>query len=136
MTIAKEFKKIFQQLMQDSVAHMVVGGSDITIRVFDNGAMFSLSTEVYFGGNFIPKSVRACITKQPPFMRNSSIKTFLTVDEKNFHIYLNYLGHLNSMSTDSMRVILEEFSWLADEWHLYLDENDKNDLIYIHSKPQ
>jgi hypothetical protein len=134
MTIAKEFKKIFQQLMHDSVAHLVVGGSDITIRVFEGGSMFSLSTDVYFGGNFIPKSVRSCITKQPPFTRDSTIKTFLTVDEPNFHIYLNFLGHLDRMNKESFRLILEEFGRLADEWHLYLDENDKNDLIYIHVK--
>jgi hypothetical protein len=58
------------------------------------------------------------------------------VDEPNFHIYLNFLGHLDRMNKESIRLILEEFGRLADEWHLYLDENDKNDLVYIHVKPK
>lgn len=135
MTVAKEFKKVFQQLMQDSVAHIVVGGSDITIRIFDNATKFSLTTDVYFGGNFIPKSVRACIGKPAPFSRESTLKTFLSVDEPNFRIFLNYFGKLENVSNEAFRVILEEFSWLADEWRLFLDENDKTDLVHVHVKP-
>lgn len=135
MAIAKEFKKVFQQLMHDSVAHIAVGGSDITIRIFDNATKYSLSTEVYFGGNFIPKSVRTSLEKKVSFSRDASVKTFLSVDEKNFRIYLNYLGKLERVTTDAFHLVLEEFSWVADEWRLFLDEHDKNDLVYVRVKP-
>lgn len=137
MPIVNEYRKIFQQLMQDSVAQITVGGINITIRIYDNARKFSLVTEVYFGGNFIPKSVRDCISKQPKFSKESPkdlIKTYPTMDEKNFRIYLNYLGLLEGMNNESFRVVLEEFSWLAEEWRLFLDENDKHDLIYVRVK--
>jgi hypothetical protein len=129
----KEFKKLFQKLIEEDTAHFNVGGSDIYIRVIDKASKLSLSTQVYFGGNFIPKSVRSCIVKQAPFS-HGSIKTYLTVDENHFQVYLNYLGKLDSLHSDSFKMLLEEFSWLADEWRLYLDEHDKHDLVYVHVK--
>lgn len=134
MVVAKEIKKIFQQLLHDSIAQISVGGSDITIKIYDNATKFLLTTDVYFGGNFIPKSVRTCIAKQPPFLKETSIKTYLSVDEKEFRIFLNFIGVLDGVSGEKFRILLEEFSWIADEWRLYLDENDKNDLIHIHIK--
>lgn len=133
MLVISDLKKIFQQLLKEDVANITVGSSDITIRIFDKATLFSLSTEIYFGGNFIPKSVRACATKQAPFAR-SDIKTFLTLDEAAFRIYLNYMGRLDNMSHEAVRNLLEDFSWLADEWRLYLDKHDKNDLIHIRVK--
>lgn len=133
MLVTKELKKLFQQLLQEEVAHITVGGSDITIRIFDKATQFSLSTEVYFGGNFIPKSVRACSQKQAPFAR-IPVKTFITIDETTFRIYLNYLGRLDNMNNETFRMLLEDFSGLADDWRLFLDEHDKNDLIHINIK--
>lgn len=133
MLVVKELKKLFQQLLHDEVAHISVGGSDITVRTFDKATQVSLSTDVYFGGNFIPKSVRACVGKQPPFLKGA-VKTFLTVDENQFRIYLTYLGRLDNMTNETFRLLLEDFSTLADEWRLYLDEHDKNDLIHVRVK--
>lgn len=131
MLVAKELKKIFQQLLQEDVAQINVGGSSITIRIFDKATQFSLATEIYFGGNFIPKSVRASTSsKQTPFAR-SNIKTFVTIDENAFRIYLNYMGRLDNMNNEAFRLLLEDFSWLADEWRLFLDKHDKNDLIHV-----
>lgn len=130
MIIEKELKKIFHQLVKEEVAQIAIGGTDITIRVLDDASKFSLSTAVYFGGNFIPKSVRNCVT-QKKNLPEERIKTYLTLDEGSFKIYLNYVGSLEHLRTNGFGELLEEFSWSADEWRLILDEHDKNDLVHV-----
>jgi hypothetical protein len=131
MIVEKEFRKLVHQLLKEEIAQIVLGHSELTVHVLDNATKISLSSTVYFGGNFIPKSVRQCLTKMPSFERGL-IKTSLVVDEDNFRISLNYLGALNHLNKRMFVDLLEEFSWLADEWRHYLDEHDKNDLIYVH----
>ncbi len=133
MILETEIRKVFNQLVQTDLAQIKVGGIDVLIRVFDNASKISLSTPVYTGGNFIPKSVRNCLLQKSPF-RSNLIKTSLSVDEGKFEIFLNYLGLLNTLNNESFKELLEEFSWLADEWRLFLDEHDKHDLVYVHVK--
>lgn len=131
MIVEKEFRKLVHQLVKEEIAQIVLGNSEVTVHVLDNATKISLSSTVYFGGNFIPKSVRKCITQTPSFEKGL-IKTSLVVDEDNFRVSLNFLGGLNHLNKRMFVDMLEEFSFLADEWRLYLDEHDKNDLIYIH----
>lgn len=130
MIIEKDLKKLFQQLDHDDVAQISLGGSDILIQVFDAASKISLLTTVYYGGNFIPKSVRAGISQKSLFNR-VSIKTSLAVDEHKYQVNLHYLGHLEQMNNQNFGKLLEEFSWLAHAWRAYLDEHDKNDLIRV-----
>jgi hypothetical protein len=129
MVIQKELQKLYQQLLQDTVARIPVNGTDVTVRILE-GSKLSLSTEVYFGGNFIPPSVRASLTKKLP-ATEGHIKTFFTIDEPNFRIYLNYLGHIQTLKNQAFDHLIEEFGWLAQEWRHFLDENDKHDLIHV-----
>lgn len=131
MIVEKEFRKLVHQLVKEEIAQIILGNSELTVHVLDNATKISLSSTVYFGGNFIPKSVRKCLSQTPSF-QIGLIKTFLIADEDNYRISLNYLGGLNHLNKRMFVDLLEEFSWLADEWRLYLDEHDKNDLIYIH----
>lgn len=133
MIIEKEFKNLLHQLSKDNVAVINLGGSPVTVHLFDQASKFSLSTRVYLGGNFIPLSVRNCLTKSPPFL-NGHLKCYLTVDENKFQIVLNYLGGVAHINKKMFIDLLEEFSWVADEWRLYLDEHDKNDLIHVRVK--
>jgi hypothetical protein len=130
MVMQKELKKLFHQLVREDMAQIELGGSNITIRVLDHASTFSLTTPVYYGGNFIPKSVRRCLSQKGPIFREN-IKTNLTVNENNFEIFLNYLGSLDHLNGEKFKELLEEFSWLADEWRLYLDEHDRNDLVHV-----
>ena len=125
-----DLKKLFHQLHKEEIAHIDLGGSNITVRMIDQASTFSLSTPVYLGGNFIPKSVRRCLSEKSPFP-NGGMKTHFTVDEPNFRIWLNYLGSLDHLNGEKLKNLLEEFSWLAEEWRVYLDEHDKNDLIHV-----
>lgn len=131
MIVEKEFRKLVHQLVKQEVAQFALGNSEMIVHVIDNATKISLSSTVYFGGNFIPKSVRNSLTKNPEFEKGH-IKTSLVVDEENFRVSLNYLGGLAHLNKRMFVDLLEEFSMLADEWRLYLDEHDKNDLIYIH----
>lgn len=133
MIVEKDLKKLFNQLIHDEVAQITLGGSDISIHMFERGAKLSLATPVYFGGNFIPKSVRKCISQKAPFDQ-SIINTNLTVDENSYQIRLNYMGSMNNLNTQEFVNLLEEFSFLADEWRNFLDENDKNDLVHVRVK--
>lgn len=130
MIVEKELRKLLHQLVKEDIATITLGGSEVTVHVFDNNTKIFLSSSVYFGGNFIPKSVRNCLNTVPSFMKGH-LKTNFSVDEENFHISLNYLGGLEHLNKKMFVDLLEEFSWLADEWRLYLDEHDKNDLIHV-----
>jgi hypothetical protein len=131
MLMQSDLKKLFHELAKNEIAHIDMGGSNITMRMIEHASTFSLSTPVYFGGNFIPKSVRECVSRKAPFTQVGMIKANLSLDEPNFRIWLNYLGSLDHMTGEKLKAVLEEFSWLADEWRLYLDEHDKRDLIHV-----
>lgn len=130
MIIEKEFRRLVHQLVKEEIAQITLGNSIVTVHVLDNATKISLSSIVYFGGNFIPKSVRKAITLTPAFEKDH-IKTTLTVDEDAFSVSLSYLGSLETLNKRMFVDHIEEFSWLADEWRLYLDERDKNDLVHV-----
>lgn len=131
MIVSTELKKMFQQLVQDDVARIKVDGTDVLVRSFDHASKLFLSAPVYLGSNFIPRSVRKCASEKAPFARNDQVKTYLTIDEEQFQVLLNYVGKMDSVQNESFIHLLEEFSSLADKWRLYLDENDRNDLVYV-----
>lgn len=135
MLIKNDLKKLFHQLKKEDIAHIELGGSDITVRMVDEASTFSLATPVYYGVNFIPKSVRHCISQKAPFATTGTIKTQLTIDEPNYRIWLRYLGSFDNLNSERLKHLLEEFSWLADEWRVYLDEHDKRDLIHVRQPP-
>lgn len=130
MIIEKELRKLLHRLIKDEIAQITLGGSEVLVHVYDNATKISLSSPVYFGGNFIPLSVRKCVTQTPSFEKGR-IKTELKLDEQTCQISLKYVGGLEFLSKRNFVDLLEEFSWLADEWRLFLDEHDKNDLIHI-----
>lgn len=129
MLIEKDIHKALHQLSEGEAISVPFDGSDITIRFVDEASKLSLSTSVYFGGNYIPPSVRHSLKNTPA--PHPAIRTYLTVDEQHFQINLNYLGHPTSLTYQDFRHLLEEFSDIAEKWRLFLDEHDKNDLVYV-----
>lgn len=134
MLVEKDIKKLFQQLVKDDSAHVQVEAHDILVRVFDNASKLYLTTPIYKGSNYIPKSVRQSISLKAPFSTNDQIRTYLTLDEEQFHISLNYVGLLDGANNDSFKKLLEDFGWLAEQWQRHLDDNDKKDLIHVRVK--
>lgn len=129
MLLDSNLKKLLTELSLGDAAEINLGGGVITVKVLDRGEKLFLTTPVYFGGNYIPKSVRNCLKVRAPFDA-PYLHTSMRIDEDNFKIYLNYFGKV-TLSKQSIVDTLEEFSGLASKWRDYLDEHDKNDLVYV-----
>lgn len=130
MLLEHEVKRLISELVNADVAQIDIGGSCITVKACEEGNKIFLSTPVYFGGNYIPKSVRYCLTHRAPF-QSYSTQTTLKVDEDNFKVYLNHLGDIENMNKTRFIDLLENFSGLAERWREYLEEHDQNDLVHI-----
>lgn len=133
MLVEKDIQQILSQLAVGDSINIPFDGSDIMICFIDEASKLSLTALVYDGGNFIPNSVRRCLSHKSPFF-HPSILTFLTVDEQRFQIKLNYLGQAHSLNHHNFKELLEEFGLMAEKWRLYLDEHGKSDLIYVRVK--
>lgn len=133
MLIEKDIQQILTQLAGGDSIKVPFDGSTIMIRVLDGASKLSLTALVYEGGNYIPASVRRCLSHKSPFF-HPSILTFLTLDEQRFQVSLNYLGHVESLTHHDFKEILEEFGIIAEKWRHYLDDHDRNDLIYVKVK--
>ena len=133
MLVEKDIQQILSQLAGGDSIKIPFDGSDIMIRIIDEASKLSLTALIYDGGNYIPNSVRSCLSRKSPFF-HPSILTFLTVDEQRFQIKLNYLGQAQALTHHSFKELLEDFGLIAEKWRLYLDDHDKNDLIYVRVK--
>lgn len=131
MLINKDLKRLFTELNRNRTAELSLAGSVITIKVWDEGQKLHLSAPVYWGGNYIPKSVRGCLIKRAPF-DEKVILTSLSLDEAKFEITLVFQGSTDFMDGDKFSELLQEFSFLASEWREWLDQHDKNDLVHVH----
>ena len=133
MIIDRQLHKLFQDLKKEKAISFNYAGIPIMMRVFDEGAKLALSASVYEGGNYIPKSVRSCLSLKSPFP-TASIKTHLIIDEEKYQISLNYLGSLNHLNDTKFYHLLEEFNDLVGAWRFMLDEHDRNDLVHVTAK--
>lgn len=133
MILEKDFSKILSRLFFNELIQIHLGGSDISICLLEQDTKISLTTSVYEGGNYIPKSVRQCLVGKAPFS-GGWIHTHLVVDEERFQIRLTYLGLVKRFDKHSIKDLLEDFSWQADEWRRFLEEHDKHDLLPIYVK--
>lgn len=132
MLVGKDIRQIFNQLAGGDTLNIPFDGSEINIKVVENSATLSLTALVYDGGNYIPPSVRGCLSRKSPFF-HPSMQTFLKIDEQKFQIELHYQGQAQ-LTQQEFREIFEEFGNLANEWRVYLEDHDKHDLIYVRVK--
>lgn len=130
MLVDKDLQKAVAQLMEGNQIHLSFDGSDINLRVVDEASKLVISTSVFYGGNYIPMSVRKSIGEK--LSNHSEIRTFLTVDEQHYQVNLHYLGHAHTLSHHHLKDLLEQFGSIAEKWRVYLNEHGKNDLIYVH----
>ena len=132
MLAETDLKRLFHKLIRQFSAKIHFFGSDVMVNFYDHASKVQLSTPVYLGGNYIPKSVRDCIKHQQPLQ--TTMRTHFSIDEDNYRIVLNYTGALSREEDYLFEGLIEEFCGVADEWRALLDEKDKNDLVYIHAK--
>lgn len=130
MLVKDKVKQILNDLSLEEVSEIAFGNTNILIRLIEDGSKLFISTPVYLGGNYIPKSVRECLKRKAPF-DSCHLKTCLKVDEENFQITLCYTGATAFLDQNNLTHLIEEFSHLAEEWHFYLDDHDKRDLVRV-----
>ncbi len=132
--LVAELRKLFEDLKKNEQSVLFLSEYDINVQIFIDSGKLLLTTPVYFGSNYIPGSVRNGIKKTPPFTKDRIMRTSLKVDEKHFRIFLQYLGAVEVFNSEKFVHLIEDFHYLAEEWRIYLDEHDKNDLVHIRSK--
>jgi len=130
MLAEKELRKIVRELSHENLVKVDFEGVEVLINRFDLiSGKAALSACVYFGGNFIPQSVRQSVI-QKVLIKGDHINTSLSLNEEEFTVLLNYVGTC-SLEEIALNHLLEEFCWIANEWRLFLDEQDRNDLVYV-----
>lgn len=134
MLTSNELKVLISGLYANKVTQFSLAGSTVTLQVNGKGSPIHLSAPVYWGGNFIPLSVRAAIKKKPPFDERV-IETYLKLDEETFQIEIHYKGGLDAAKPEVFGALMDEFGFLVDHWKEWLDEHDKNDLVYVVNRP-
>lgn len=133
MLIEDDIKNLLHRLSGGDSISVFLDGSEINIRFLDDASKVFLTTSVYSGGNYIPSSVRRCLSHKSPLL-HTTLPTFLSVNEQEFKIYLNHVGQAQHLTYELLKNLIEEFNSLAEQWRLYFDEHDKNDLIYVRVK--
>jgi hypothetical protein len=131
MLIEKDLQKIFSQLAVVDSVNIPYDGSQIMVQLLDQSSAFSLTTLIYEGSNYIPLSVRSSLSQKSPFSHPSSLLTSFSVDEQHYQVKLQYYGQRRQLTASNFKNILEEFGSVAEEWRLYLDDQDKNDLVHV-----
>lgn len=130
MATKTKLKEILAKIGLQETVTLYVNGCTVSVSLFDGASKLFFSTLVYCGDNYLPKSVRRCLAEEKsPFF--SPIKTYLTVDESRYSVYLNYLGMMEEDPYDHCQELIEEFCWQADRWRELLDRHDKDDLVYV-----
>ncbi len=130
MILEKEISKLLSDLASNERSQVCLNGCVVSVNVEDQGKTLLLTTPVYYGGNYIPKSVRSSLKQKAPFDQ-LRISTSLEIDEDNFSVSLKYRGEMAPVGYNGIVDLLEDFSWLAEKWRDYLDEKDRNDLVYV-----
>ena len=73
MLIEKNIQHILNQLVEGNSVKVPFDGLNITVGIVDDSTKLSLSAPIYEGENYMPKSVRGCLSLKSPFL-NSSIR--------------------------------------------------------------
>lgn len=133
MLVVKDFKDLLKHLLAQDVVHLNISEFDISLYALEDATKILFSTQVYDGGNFIPKSVRTSANQSASFTKNH-ISAFLRIDETKYQISLNYIGAVDFNNNSQLKFILDDFHWLANKWKLHLEEHGRNDLVHIKAK--
>jgi len=127
------FQEVIKSLVAGSVIDLNFDYSNIQARFVEDTSKLSLTTSVYVGSNYIPSGVRTSLSHKFSFS-HPVIKTFLTINEQEFKIQLNYLGDAEDLNHSEFNEIVEEFGDIAENWRIFLDEKDRNDLVYVKAR--
>ena len=133
MLISQELKRALYSINDSKITQFTYAGSVFTLKISEKNNSLQISAPVYWGGNYIPHSVRDCLVKRAPF-DEGIIRTSLKIDEDNFSVELHFEGDTKKKPEIQLEEVFDEFSFLVNEWKEWLDQHDKNDLVHIYNK--
>lgn len=125
--------RLAQELKLFGRGEILCYGGLVQGKISEAGDEVSLTALLFSGSNYIPHSIRSCLKVSPP-MPVSAIITYITVDESEFEICLKWEGSSSLVDSHEFSSIVSEFGTIAEEWRLYIDENDRRDLVYANRK--
>jgi hypothetical protein len=129
MIAGQVFDQALQELVKKESSTITVGDYSVYMKVHEGATIVTLSTTVYRGSGYIPKSVRNAMGHPFPAMR--SFHTELRLNEEECSIYLHFRGSLEGTSKKDFHDLIEEFVLIADEWNQWLDDHDKKDRVRV-----
>lgn len=121
---------LINKLKVDQSVELPSNGHTIEVSFSPIRDTLAFKSSVYQGFNFIPYSVRDCLTEHPPTTK-SPLSTYLYVNEEAYCISLYYRGNGTDLQEGRLLALIEEFSHLASEWRRILDDYDKRDLVHV-----
>lgn len=130
MLIKEGLEKFILNLVAIGRATVDYGNSKLHVEFDREQKQVRLSTQVYFGGNYIPQSVRGALLLSPPFSIRE-IATSFFVNEEAFTIDLQHIAKGISLFPREISSLVENFIFLAESWKTLLEEEDEKDRIYI-----
>lgn len=133
MVIQKNINDITSLLSTGNSIYITVANSNIQLKSFCDNKKIELKTDVYKGENYIPQSVRSSVSGKS-MLKDLNAFSYLTIDEENYMVYLSSTSNLELLSEKDFVNELEDFSFQAEKCRIYLDERDKDDLVYVHVK--
>lgn len=123
---------IIENLTEKCFAIVMIEGMLIRLSLLEDGDTLHLSTPVFYGDNYIPKSVKEALQSRE-VVSSELLKVSFRIDEDSYSVFLNCQGPWIG-NIDSVKEMLYEFSWLAEEWKQWLNEKGKGDLLPIYIK--
>lgn len=125
------FDSIIQELSVNKKTVVFLHGWHVLLEYGPEG--LAISAPIYKGDNYIPAGVREAI-QGSLFSGRSFLKTHFSLEEQNFTITIHSHILTPSLNQEFLSPLLEEFSWVAEQWWRHLDDRDQQDLVYIHRR--
>jgi hypothetical protein len=133
MSSQTPIKDMISRLSHHRTVELSMNGFVIMTQLAPLGNVLSLRTVVYQGYDYIPPSVRLCLNST--FMGPiSPLRVQLDLNEETFEIALAFSDPMRKITEEALLALLEEYTWLAEEWRRILDDHDKRDLVHVHPK--
>lgn len=133
MLVKEEIQQLLHQLRRGNTVSIPFDDSIVIARFARDSSELSLSALIYNGNNYIPPSVRDCLSQKVSFLP-PSMQTFFSVEEGSFQVTLHYLEEAEGITQEELQELVEEFGLIAEKWRLYLEDREKSDLVYVHVK--
>ncbi|MBS0622841.1 MAG: type III secretion system chaperone [Verrucomicrobia bacterium] len=128
---SENVKRLYKRLLVTPAARGTVGRFDVEFQYMPTKGELFCATAVFYGGNYIPLSVRQAVQSTGLFAASGSSEVRLFIDEIDYQVVLAYRSAWAVGDAEAFERILLDFLDLAEEWRRLLDEYGDQDLIRV-----